>query len=138
MAESRRMPPGRDRSSAIPDFRVQRARLPGRGLSLAFWREGVGGYPLLLIHGFPETKRIFARNVAGLAAAGFEVIVPDLRDFGDSDFAPDGHRDPVAYSLDLRALVFDVLGHAEIGVAAGDVGGAVLPDLSARFPDFVS
>jgi pimeloyl-ACP methyl ester carboxylesterase len=122
----------------IPDFRVHRSALPGRGLSLAYWREGVGGYPLLLIHGFPETKRIFARNVEPLVAAGFEVIVPDLRGYGDSDFAPDGCADPVAFSLDLHALLHGVLGHREIGVAAGDVGGAVLPDLSARFPGFVS
>jgi pimeloyl-ACP methyl ester carboxylesterase len=125
-------------TSATFDFRVHRSPLPGRGLSLAYWREGVGGYPLLLIHGFPETKRIFARNVAPLAAAGFEVIVPDLRGYGDSDFAPDGCVDPVAFSLDLHALAHDVLGHREIGVAAGDVGGAVLPDLCARFPGFVS
>lgn len=127
-----------DPVAQIPDFPVQRVRLPGRGLTLAFWREGIGGYPLLLIHGFPETKRIFARNVAPLVAAGFEVIVPDLRGFGDSDFAADGYCDPVAFSLDLHALVHGALGHAQIGVAAGDVGGAVLPDLSARFPSFVS
>ena len=40
---------------------------------------GVGGYPLLLVHGYPETKRIWWRNVRPLAEAGYEVVVPDLR-----------------------------------------------------------
>jgi pimeloyl-ACP methyl ester carboxylesterase len=40
-------------------------------LELAFVREGSGGYPLLLLHGWPETKRIWWRNIEPLAAAGF-------------------------------------------------------------------
>ena len=60
------------------------------GLELAYVREGEGGYPLLLVHGYPETKRIWWRNIGPLVRAGFEVIVPDLRGFGDSGLAPDG------------------------------------------------
>jgi hypothetical protein len=68
-----------------PDaFEVHRVPVAD-GLSLAFVREGVGGMPLLLIHGYPETKRIWWRNIAPLAAAGFEVIAVDLQGVGDSD-----------------------------------------------------
>ncbi len=121
---------------ADADFTVHQARVRDR-LSLAYVREGAGGYPLLLIHGWPETKRIWWRNVAPLAAAGFEVIVPDLRGFGDSDLAPDGHYDLATHSRDLHALVHDVLGQARCAVVAGDLGGAVAPDLALRFPGFV-
>ncbi|MCB0996749.1 MAG: alpha/beta hydrolase, partial [Acidimicrobiales bacterium] len=124
-------------ASDIPDFTVHRSELPDRGLSLGYWREGVGGLPLLLVHGYPETKRIWARNVEPLVAAGFEVIVPDLRGYGDSDLAPDGHYDPACYGRDLQTLCQDVLGHEWIVAAGGDVGGAVLSDLSARFPGYV-
>src|SRR5436305_13821318 len=68
------------------DFTLHRAQI--RGVEIAYLREGVGGFPLLLLHGWPETKRIWWRNVAPLAEAGFEVIVPDLRGFGDSGLAP--------------------------------------------------
>ena len=74
-------------------------------------RAGEGGYPLLLLHGWPETKRIWWRNIEPLARAGFEVIVPDLRGFGDSGLAPDGFYDPAAHAHDLHALVHDQLGH---------------------------
>jgi pimeloyl-ACP methyl ester carboxylesterase len=118
-------------------FAVERARLPARRLSLGFWREGIGGYPIVLLHGYPETKRIWARCVEPLSAAGFEVIVPDLRGYGDSDLAPDGFYDPAAYARDVYELVHDVLGHERCGMAGGDVGGAVMYDLSARFHGFV-
>ena len=59
-----------------------------RGFRQAFVREGVGGVPLVCVHGWPETKRIFWKVIEPLAAAGFEVIVPDLRGFGDSDARP--------------------------------------------------
>ena len=94
-----------------PDaFEIHRAEV-APGLSLAYLREGVGGYPLLLIHGYPETKRIWWRNVEALARAGYEVIVPDLRGYGDSDLSADDAYDLVLYSRDLYALVHDVLGH---------------------------
>ena len=118
------------------DFDIQRARVR-ESLSLAYIREGVGGYPLLLIHGWPETKRIWWRNIAPLAAAGFEVIVPDLRGFGDSDLAPDGHYDIASHARDLYGLVHDVFGHGHCTAVAGDLGGAVIPDLTLRFPGFV-
>jgi pimeloyl-ACP methyl ester carboxylesterase len=118
------------------DFRIHRARVRG-ALELAYVREGAGGYPLLLVHGWPETKRIWWRNIEPLAAAGFEVIAPDLRGFGDSDLAPDGHYDLAAHSRDLHGLVHDVLGHARCAIVAGDLGGAIVPDLALRFPGFV-
>jgi pimeloyl-ACP methyl ester carboxylesterase len=121
---------------AMRNWRVHRVRVRDL-VEIAFWREGVGGYPLLLVHGYPETKRIFARNVEPLARAGFEVIVPDLRGFGDSGPAADGFYDPAAYARDLHALVHDVLGHERCAAAGGDVGSVVVPDLSARFPGFV-
>jgi pimeloyl-ACP methyl ester carboxylesterase len=106
-------------------------------MHLAYLREGVGGYPLLLVHGYPETKRIWWRNVEPLARAGYEVIVPDLRGYGDSDLSEKDDYDLVLYSRDLYALVHDVLGHERCGLLAGDVGGVVICDLANRYPGFV-
>src|SRR4051812_49905343 len=97
------------------------------GVDLAYWRVGAGGFPLLLVHGWPETKRIWLRNVEPLAAAGFEVVVPDLRGFGDSGLAPDGFYDPAAHARDLHALMRDVLGHERCAASGGDLGGGGVP-----------
>ncbi len=118
-------------------FTTHHAEVRGK-VDIAYVREGVGGRPLLLLHGYPETKRIWWRNIEPLAAAGYEVIVPDLRGHGDSGLAADGLYDIAAFSLDVHALVRDVLGHETTAVAGGDVGGVVLYDLGLRFPGFVT
>ena len=117
-------------------FAVHHADL-ATGVRLAYLREGAGGYPLVLLHGYPETKRIWWRNVEPLAAAGFEVVVPDLRGYGDSGLAPDGAYDPAAYSRDVHALVHDVLGHERCAVVGGDLGSVVAIDLGLRYPGLV-
>jgi pimeloyl-ACP methyl ester carboxylesterase len=120
-----------------PDaFTVKRSEVRN-GVSLAYVHEGAGGTPILLVHGYPETKRIWWRNIGPLAEAGFEVIAPDLRGYGDSDLAPDGFYDVSAFSLDLHALVHDVLGHDRVVPVGGDLGGVVIYDLALRYPGFV-
>ena len=108
-----------------------------RGFTQAFTHDGHGGVPLLLVHGWPETRRIWSRNLGPLATAGFEVIAPDLRGFGDSEVGPDGFHDVPAHSRDLHALVHEHLGHDRVVAVGGDLGGPVLQDLSLRFPGFV-
>ncbi len=117
-------------------FTVHRAAVR-EGLELAYLREGIGGYPLLLVHGWPETKRIWWRNVRPLAEAGFEVIVPDLRGFGDSGLAPDGFYDLAVHAHDLQRLVSDVLGHPRCAAAGGDLGGGVIQDMGLRFTGLI-
>lgn len=108
-----------------------------RGFRQRYVREGVGGLPLVCVHGWPETKRIYWRVIEPLAAAGFEVIVPDLRGFGDSEVAPDGVGDTFANSLDLYSLVHDELGHDRVVLMGGDFGGPIVQDLALRHPDWV-
>ncbi len=141
MYYDRRLRPTQPAAPPAERFTVHRTAVPvtpGRdGLSIAYVREGVGGYPLLLVHGYPETKRIWWRNVEALAAAGYEVIAPDLRGFGDSDLSSQDVYDIAAYSRDLYLLVHDALGHETCGVVGGDVGGATAVDLLHRYPGFV-
>jgi pimeloyl-ACP methyl ester carboxylesterase len=105
-------------------------------IELAFEHAGNGGKPLLLLHGWPETRRIWERNVHPLAEAGFEVIAPDLRGFGDSPLADDDRYDVAAHSADVAGLVRG-LGHERVVVCAGDLGGVVAQDLSLRYEGLV-
>ena len=74
-------------------------------MELAYDRAGEGGRALLLLHGWPETRRIWSRNLEPLAGAGFDVIAPDLRGFGDSGLAPDDRYDAAAHATDMAALL---------------------------------
>ena len=57
------------------------------------------GRPVVLLHGFPDSGRLWQHQVPVLAGAGFQVIVPDLRGYGRSD-KPGAVE---AYSLSLLA-----------------------------------
>src|ERR1700760_1981998 len=75
------------------------------GIELAVAEHGPPGGPVVvLLHGFPELGFSWRHQVGPLADAGYHVLVPDLRGFGDSDAPPD----PEAYAIDVLAR--DVLG----------------------------
>ena len=108
-----------------------------RAFRQAFVREGVGGVPLVCVHGWPETMRIFWKVIQPLADAGFEVIVPDLRGFGQSAVGADGFNDVASHARDLYALVHDHLGRESVVLLGGDLGGPVIQDLALRYPEWV-
>lgn len=104
------------------------------GITLAY--DDVGSGPVvLLIHGFPLNRHMWRPQVAILVAAGYRVIAPDLRGFGDSD-ATDG---PCTMDLMTDDLV-ELLDHLEVGQAAVvgmSMGGYLLFNLLERFPQRV-
>ena len=70
-----------------------------------------GRSPVLLIHGFPDTKRLWTKQVAPLVDAGHRVITYDQRGYGASD-KPEGVD---AYSLIFLAMdAVAVLDHLEV------------------------
>jgi len=61
------------------------------------------GAAVVLLHGFPDSGRLWRHQVPALAQAGFKVIVPDMRGYGRSDKPPE----VADYTMDR--LVGDVL-----------------------------
>jgi pimeloyl-ACP methyl ester carboxylesterase len=109
------------------------------GIEIAYLHEGVGGVPIVLLHGWPGTKRLWWRNVKPLAEAGFEVIVPDARGFGDSTVpgAREEFADLPTSATDVHTLLTS-LGHERAVLVGGDFGSGVVQDLTLRFPGFTS
>lgn len=110
------------------------------GATIAYWHDkpvNPNGKTLLCVHGWPETKRIYARVVAPLVDAGFDVVVPDLRGFGDSSLADDGMYDIVSHASDMEFLVFDHLGLGSVILVGGDLGGPVIQEMALRNPQRV-
>jgi pimeloyl-ACP methyl ester carboxylesterase len=97
------------------------------------------GPPVLLLHGFPDSAQIWRYQAPALAQAGYRVIAPDLRGFGQSD-AP---TEKAAYQIDH--IIEDLLGLLEalgirqpIGLVGHDWGAAVGWLLCARHPERVA
>ena len=42
------------------------------------------GIPVLLLHGFPDSKELWKYQIVSFAKAGYRVIAPDLRGYGDA------------------------------------------------------
>ena len=105
------------------------------GISMT-WDEVGSGPAVLLIHGFPLCRELWKPQTTALVAAGYRVIAPDLRGFGQSDASSDN------CSMDLYADdLIELLDHLEIEKAAAagiSMGGYVLFNLLERFPDRIS
>ena len=84
------------------------------GISIGYYDSG-SGPAVCLIHGFPLDRRMWRPQVMELASAGYRVITPDLRGFGESD-APEGAYAMDLFADDLAALLdYLNIGHAVVG-----------------------
>jgi len=89
------------------------------------------GTPMLLVHGFPATRRLWQAVVPLLAANGIRAIAVDLLGYGESPDAADAGMEAQAAAL-LGLL--DHLGLANAHLAAHDVGTAAAQILAVRAP----
>lgn len=83
------------------------------------------GPAVLLLHGWPDRGRLWRNQVPALVDAGFRVVVPDLRGFGDSD-RPEGveHYNLLLIAGDVLGLL-DHLGIERAHVVGHDWGAAL-------------
>lgn len=83
------------------------------------------GEPVILLHGFPDTNRTLARQVASLGEAGYRAVAPMLRGYEPSS-QPDlrtGTYHPVRAADDLVALAASMGGSVH---AVGHDWGSVV------------
>jgi len=110
------------------------------GLRLAYRRMG-SGPALILLHGFPQNGLCW-ETVAPELAQDFDVIVPDLRGYGESDAPQDTCPDHSTYSKremakDIIGLM-DALNISTARVLGHDRGGRVAYRLALDHVDRVS
>ncbi|WFE66754.1 alpha/beta fold hydrolase [Micromonospora sp. WMMD714] len=98
-------------------------------------RRAGAGSPVLLLHGFPHTKEIWREVEPLLVAAGYDVLMPDLRGTGDTERTAGGY-DAVSLATDQVRLL-DALSLQTAHVVGFDVGAAPAFALSAAHPDRV-
>ncbi|MFC9454158.1 alpha/beta fold hydrolase [Streptomyces sp. NPDC056983] len=85
----------------LPDgFSIQRIETNGTRLSVAV---GGSGPVLVLLHGWPQTSRAWARVMPDLAQR-HTVLIPDLRGTGNSD-RPDGGFAKTNQADDIRGIL---------------------------------
>lgn len=123
---------------AIRTFRVNAVN----GLDVRVLESGEPGRPaVILLHGFPELAWSWRKVMPLLAAAGFHVIAPDQRGYGDTT-GWDGRYDgdlasfrQINLTQDIVELVF-ALGLRHVAAVVGhDFGSAVAAHCALIRPD---
>lgn len=114
-------------------------RLQGDGVDISTLIGG-SGPPLLLLHGWPQTRMCWSA-VAPALATSFTVVVPDLRGYGRSG-KPEGGDNHVNYSKRAMARdqrsIMKTLGFDKFAVGAHDRGARVAYRLCLDHPDLVT
>jgi haloacetate dehalogenase len=103
-------------------------------------RRGGTGFPLLLLHGIPETHQMWHR-VAPTLAERFTVVATDLRGYGDSGKPPSA-PDHSPYSMRELAKdqvqVMAQLGHKSFAAIGHDRGARCAYRMAIDHPDVVT
>jgi haloacetate dehalogenase len=105
-----------------------------------FARIGGTGSPVLLLHGYPESNVMWHR-LAPLLADQYQLIIPDLPGYGQSD-APEGGPKHAPY--DKRSMAWamielmEQLGHKQFAIVGHDRGGRVAYRLALDHPERVT
>ena len=99
------------------------------------WAEAGAGPAVLLCHGWPEIWYSWRHQIAALAGAGYRVIAPDMRGYGESG-APEAVADYTILHLvgDMVGLL-DRLGIADAIIVGHDWGAPVAWHAALLRPD---
>ena len=116
--------------AAAPDEIIASRTPEINGVKLHYLTAG-HGTPLILMHGYAETSRMW-RPIIPVLASRFTVIAPDLPGIGDSDIPADG--------LDMKSAAVRIhdlaksLGVQKAEVVGHDIGLMVAYAYAAQFP----
>ncbi len=106
------------------------------GLSFPVVDHGTGPV-VLLLHGFPDDRQLWRYQIPALADAGFRVIAPDLRGFGEAPRPVDPKEYGIPIVIRDVLGILDQLGVGRVQLVAHDWGAAVGWRLAAEHPDRV-
>lgn len=118
-------------------MRAETQRISANGLSHFVRDSGDADAPAaILLHGFPDSSAVWTKVTPPLVSAGFRVIAPDLRGFGETDMA----ASVADYDIQNGAFkdVLAIMDALKIGlahVAGHDFGAPVAWMLAAQRPE---
>ena len=126
----------------MQSIRLSRARppIPVNGVELEVFEAGRqnAGKPIVLCHGWPEHAFSWRHQVPALVAAGYHVIVPNQRGYGNSSRPTEVTDYDIEHlSGDLVALL-DHYGYDDATFVGHDWGAMVVWGLTLLHPDRVN
>lgn len=104
------------------------------GITVGYDDEG-SGRPLVLVHGHPFDRSMWAPQVTEFSGAGWRVIAPDLRGYGQSSVVA-GKTPLEVFARDIAALL-DHLKLDDVVLGGLSMGGQIVMEFYRLFPDRV-
>jgi pimeloyl-ACP methyl ester carboxylesterase len=117
---------------------VPTRRAAVNGIELSFVDEGDEGLPVVVLcHGFPELAYSWRHQIPALTSAGWRVLAPDMRGYGESS-APEAVEayDMVSLCGDMTGLL-DAVGASDAVFVGHDWGASVVWQLAVQAPERV-
>ncbi|WP_411137751.1 alpha/beta fold hydrolase [Streptomyces sp. C10] len=103
-----------------------------REITVGYEDEG-SGEPLVLVHGHPFDRSMWRPQTEHFSRAGWRVIAPDLRGYGESTVVP-GTTPLETFARDLLALL-DGLGIERFVLGGLSMGGQIVMECYRLFPE---
>ncbi len=83
------------------------------------------GIPILLLHGFPDSKELWKNQIPALVKAGFRIIAPDLRGYGDAPSPLEKEKYSIPILMNDVIGIVDALGLDKVHLVGHDWGAAL-------------
>jgi pimeloyl-ACP methyl ester carboxylesterase len=96
------------------------------------------GPAVMLLHGFPDDRHVWRKQVPVLLSAGYRVIVPDQRGCGDSDMAQGVADYALPLLVDDLVAILDHLELRDVMLVGHDWGAVIGWHFAISHPDRVS
>ena len=120
------------------DFKSEDGFVHGLGTRLHYIEQGPpGGYPVILLPGWPQTAYAWRHVAPLIASAGYRVLAFDLPGQGSSDLLREGTSYETRPIADIFHDALRSLGIDEVDLVSHDVGSWVAFAFATRYPGFV-
>lgn len=96
------------------------------------------GEVALLIHGFPDSARLWRNQIPELVEAGYRVVAPDLRGFGRSDRPLEAAACGMGSMVGDMVAVLKAAGAERAHLVGHDWGAAVVWQMASRVAEMVA
>lgn len=120
----------------VDDDLVTERRVPLGDVTLNVAEAG-SGPPVLLLHGFPDSWHMWRHQIRALAGAGYHVIAPDLRGYGESDRPTDVEEYAMTKLVGDVVGVLDATGVGSAAVVGHDWGAGLAWVFASFMPERV-
>ncbi|HUN98837.1 MAG TPA: alpha/beta fold hydrolase, partial [Bradyrhizobium sp.] len=113
---------------------MKHREIEANGISLHFVEEGEGP-AVVFCHGFPAIWSSWKTQMEGVASAGFMVIAPDMRGYGESSAPVEAEAYTPYQTVGDLVAILDSAGVATSSVVGHDFGASVAWNAAMMRPD---